>query len=368
MKVLFATPYKCVSGGISRWAENVVNYYNGLKTDVVLEVLPMNDTKERTAKDFVGNSTLSRVVRGLRTYSNAIRVLRCKLKAETYDILHIASSASISLAKDIVMIHIARRRGVKSILHFHFGRIPDLAKKQNWEWKMLLRAVKLSDKTIVIDKQSYDTLIDNGCHNVEYVPNPLAPAIGNIVSEVDVERKPNMLLFVGQCLPTKGVYELVDACREIPNVELWILGAITDSMSQELTARWNSTSKLHIVGNLPCEEVIKKMSECDVFVLPTYTEGFPNVILESMACGCAIVTTPVGAIPEMLGDEGGKSYGLMVEPRNVEQLKNAIEKMLSDKEFKAACRENAKQRVNERYNMSTVWQQMVGVWNKTIAR
>lgn len=363
MKVLFATPYKCVSGGISRWAENVINYYNGLKADVELEVLPMNDTKERSAEDFVGNSALSRVARGLRTYGNAIKVLRRKLKETKYDILHIASSASISLAKDIVMMHIARKRGVKSILHFHFGRIPELAKRGNWEWKMLLRAVKLSDKTIVIDKQSYDTLINRGCRNVEYVPNPLAPAIGEIVSKVDVERKPNMLLFVGQCLPTKGVYELVDACSAIPNVELWMLGAITDSMSQELTARWNSTSKLHIVGNLPFEEVIKKMCQCDVFVLPTYTEGFPNVILESMACGCAIVTTPVGAIPEMLGEEDGKSYGLMVEPRNAELLRVAIEKMLSDEEFKKTCRVNVQQRVNERYNMSSVWRQMVRVWS-----
>lgn len=49
-----------------------------------------------------------------------------------------------------------------------------------------------------------------------------------------------------------------------------------------------------------------------------------------MACGCAIVTTPVGAIPEMLEEEDGKHYGIMVEPRNVEQLKRAIERMLSD--------------------------------------
>ena len=362
MRILFATPYKCASGGISRWAENVINYYNGIKADVELDILPMNDTKVRSAEDFVGNSTVKRVARGLRTYGHAIKALRNKLKGTKYDILHIASSASISLLKDIVMIRIAHKRGVKSTLHFHFGRIPDLAKKQNWEWKMLLRAVKLSDETIVIDRQSYDTLVANGCRNVEYVPNPLAPAIGEIVSEVEVERKPNMLLFVGQCLPTKGVFELVDACRMIPNVELWMLGAVTDSMSQDLTARWNSSSKLHIVGNLPFEEVIKMMCQCDVFVLPTYTEGFPNVILESMACGCAIVTTPVGAIPEMLGEEDGKSYGLMVETRNVEQLRASIEKMLSDEEFKAACRENAQQRVNERYNMSSVWQQMVDIW------
>ena len=362
MRILFATPYKCISGGISRWAENIINYYNGLETDVELDVLPMNDTKERSAEDFVGNSTIRRVARGLRTYGYALRTLRRKLEGAKYDILHIASSASISLLKDIVMMRIAHKRGVKSVLHFHFGRIPELAKKQNWEWKMLLYAVKLSDKTVVIDRQSYETLMSKDCYNVEYVPNPLAPVIGDIISKMDVERKSNMLLFVGQCLPTKGVYELVDACGSISNIELWMLGAITDDMSQELTTRWNGSSKLYIAGNLSFEEVIRMMCKCDVFILPTYTEGFPNVILEGMACGCAIVTTPVGAIPEILGDEDGNPYGLMVEPRNVEQLRDAINKMLSDDVFKETCRKNAQQRVNERYNMNSVWQQMVRVW------
>ena len=362
MRILFATPYKGITGGISRWAENIINYYNAIKTDVELDVLPMNDTKECSAADFIGNSKTKRVARGLRTYGHAIKALRSKLKEAKYDVLHIASSASISLLKDIVMMRIARRHGVKSVLHFHFGRIPDLSKRANWEWKMLLRAVKLSDETIVIDRASYDTLIANGCTNVEYVPNPLASAIGAIVSGIEVAREPNMLLFVGQCLPTKGVCELVDACRTIPNVELWMLGAITDSMLQELTARWDSSLRLHIVGNLPFEEVIKMMCQCDVFILPTYTEGFPNVILESMACGCAIVTTPVGAIPEMLEEEDGKHYGIMVEPRNVEQLKDAIERMLSDADFKRECRANVQQRVNERYNIDSVWRQMVDIW------
>lgn len=364
MRILFATPYNCVSGGISRWASNIINYYNGLRTDVELDILPMNDTKERSAEDFVGNSALQRVARGLRTYGRAVKTLHNKLKTAKYDILHIASSASISLLKDIVMMRIARTRGVKSVLHFHFGRIPDLSKRGNWEWKMLLRAVRMSNRTIVIDRQSYDALIACGCSNVDYIPNPLSPAIGEIVSNVEVERKPNMLLFVGQCLPTKGVYELIEACSSIPNIELCILGAITHSMLQELTAMWNSSSTLNIVGNIPFEEVIKKMCQCDVFVLPTYTEGFPNVILESMACGCAIVTTPVGAIPEMLEEENGKHYGIMVEPRNVEQLKAGIEKMLSDADFKNECRANVQQRVNERYNIDSVWRQMVDIWIK----
>ena len=362
MRVLLATPFNCVSGGISRWASNIINYYNGLRTDVELDILPMNDTKVRAAEDFVGSSPIQRVARGLRTYGRAVKILHNKLECAKYDILHIASSASISLLKDIVMMQIARKRGVKSVLHFHFGRIPDLSKKCNWEWKILLRAVKMSNRTIVIDRQSYDVLIASGCSNIDYVPNPLSPVICEIVSSVEMERKPNMLLFVGQCLPTKGVYELVEACSSIPNIELCMLGAIADSVSQELTAMWNSSSTLNIVGNIPFEEVIKMMCQCDIFVLPTYTEGFPNVILESMACGCAIVTTPVGAIPEMLEEENGKHYGLMVEPRNVEQLKYSIEKMLSDIDYKNECRTNVQQRVNERYNIDSVWRQMVDVW------
>ena len=44
----------------------------------------------------------------------------------------------------------------------------------------------------------------------------------------------------------------------------------------------------------------KDYAQADLFVFPSYSEGFPNVILESMAAGCAIVTTNVGAIPQML--------------------------------------------------------------------
>ena len=147
-----------------------------------------------------------------------------------------------------------------------------------------------------------------------------------------------------------------------------MLGAILDSEKEALYKYSDHADWLNIRGETPYEEVIAEMCKCDVFVLPTYTEGFPNVILESMACGCAIVTTSVGAIPEMLEEEDGKHYGIMVEPRNVEQLKGAIERMLSDADFKNECRANVQQRVNERYNIDSVWRQMVDIWSETIAQ
>ena len=169
MRILFATPYKKQTGGITRWAEYIVNASMETDSCVKLDVLPMNPpTASIEVKGFC-----QRVSVGIKTYCAVLQELKKRLKKESYDLLHIASSASISLLKDILMIRLAKRRGVKTVLHFHFGRIPELATQRNWEWRLLYKAVRISDKTIVIDRPSYDTLIAAGCDNVEFLPNPL---------------------------------------------------------------------------------------------------------------------------------------------------------------------------------------------------
>lgn len=363
MNILFATPYKQGSGGIVQWAQHIMSHYATAKTGVNIDILAMNDPK---GEDPSLNKTLSYRVRyGIRTYSLAIKNLMDMLKKKKYDILHIASSASLSLIKDIIMMCIAKRNGIKVVLHFHFGRIPELARLNNWEWKLLKRAVKISSKTIVLDQQSHKALIDNGLPNVSIISNPLSPNVVHIINNnKTTKREDNLILFVGHCVKTKGVYELVEACKEIPNVKLILLGTITDNVKEDLINIAESKLNLNIEGQQPYEYVIKQMMACDIFVLPTYTEGFPNVIIESMACGCPIITTPVGAIPEMLNSDDMGDYGLMVEPKNVGQLKKAIEKMLYDKEFKQNCGANAKKRVFERYNIDIVWTQMVKVWQQ----
>ena len=363
-KILLCSPLDLSFGsGIARWANHIQDYYKEHRSPVVdMSVYPMDRSMylDETA------NVIKRAYLGIKDYYKIVRGICKKVINDNYDIVHIASSASISLVKDLFLLRKLHRYGVQTIIHFHFGRIPQLYMSQNWEWKLIRRVIKLATKVVVIDKLSYDTLLNAGFDNIFLLPNPLTPQINDvIVRDKDVSREKKDVLFVGHVYKTKGVYELVDACAQIPDIHLKIVGKYEDNVKSELLAissKKEQESWVEFTGNLSFEEVVKEMLSCGIFVLPTYTEGFPNVILESMACGCPIVTTNVGAIPEMLDVENGMQNGICVEPQQVEPLKNAILRMLEDKEYAQKCGENAQYRVNAMYSMPTVWNKLVDIW------
>ena len=361
LKVLFATPYKTgVGGGIAQWAENIMRHYKAQEAPGLhIEVLPMG----RVANVKI-TSLVKRAVTGVVEYAAIIRKERQILKSGQYDVLHLCTSASMSLLKDLVMIALAKRYHVRTVVHFHFGRTPQLRKAGNWEWKLLCRVVRKADMAVPIDQQSYDALTAAGFTNVEYLPNPVAQKVSDFVSQHSGEphRDERMVFFAGHCIKTKGIYELVQACSQLENIRLVLAGHIEEETTRELEELAHHEPWLVIKGEQAHEEILRLMLQCGVYVLPSYTEGFPNVILESMACSCAIVATTVGAIPEMIGDEAGKHYGLLVPPQDAESLATAIRRQLSDSDLRRECRSNACRRVNERYNMEAVWEKLMKIW------
>ena len=362
MKVLLAAPFN-EAGGIARWTGHILKYWEEYGRNDV-EIILLKEPKP-LFKGFNNKSVIRRVVSGIYTYClYCLYEYRFFRKYEC-DILHICTSASLGLYKDALMLSIAKRFHKKTIVHFRFGRIPDLFIQKNWEYRMLDKVIKKADLTVTIDKSSFKTLKSLGYERITNIPNPISPEVQKLVQDnTIIEREKRLVLFVGQCYKEKGIYELIDACRGIDNIVLRFVGSINDSTRIEMINRAEGMSDVEIIGNLPYDQVIQQMLSCTVFALPTYTEGFPNVILESMACGCPIVTTDVGAIPEMLDIENGFNYGLCVKPRNSEALRAAICKMLDDQDYARLCGENAKRRVKELYSMPIVWNELVSTWNK----
>lgn len=359
-RILLAAPASGSSGGICRWTKHIKTYYESLPDrPVCLEIYDL------ARSEFIPDdiSIIPRLKLALKDYGSILKGFKSALGRNQYDVVHITSSAGLGLIRDLLMLKMARKKGVKNIVHFRFGRIPQLFEQKNWEYRLLIKVVKRADKVIVLDKSSYESLQKNGCSNIELLPNPLSPSVMQTISKIGViEREPGLLLFIGHCIETKGVFELVQACKGISNIRLRLVGAIQNDIRGKLLEIANHEPWLEIMGEQPYEEVIRQMLTCDVFVLPTYTEGFPNVILEAMACGCPIVTTPVGAIPEMLEAEGENQFGILTPVKDVDSLNRSISSLLTNYQLKRDYGDNARKRVMERYSMDAIWTRMLDIW------
>lgn len=368
VKVLICSPKKN-TGGISMWTRYILDYFNTKGNDNI-------DVdwyyKDSTKDSLPNHSVIKRVFFGVMQYIPLVMGVKQQLKSQHYDILHISSSASLGLMRDLWMLKICKRLKVKSVVHLHFGRIPAIFQSKGWEYKLLHKVISHTTKVVVMDKASYNVLIENGYRNIELLPNPLSPTILSLIdANNNVSRVDKKVVFAGHVVITKGIIELIEACKQIASTtegfSLHILGHVREDMATviQTAAGENNENWLHVHGNQPIDVVIREMRSASVFALPTYTEGFPNVILESMACGCSIVTTPVGAIPEMLAIDSASPCGACIEVKNVVQLKDAIEKMLSNKDeaIKLGCA--ARQRVIKEYSIDVVGTQLANIW-KTI--
>lgn len=369
MKVLFCSPYMAspdvVKGGIQMWGKYIISYHDSLGMSDI-ELFPVSFDRKRFNSN--GDTPLlPRIYSGIKEVGAAYRNAAKQIKKIKPDVVHICSSASLSIVKDLMLINCAHRHGAKAVVHLHFGRVPELARKKNWEWTLLKIAVEKADVTIVMNKPTLDTLMAEGLNHIKYLPNPLSMEIIDSIKrhESIVDRNCRNLLYVGQVLRTKGVRELVSACAEIEDVKLRIVGQYEEDVQQELlemASQRDGGKWLHFVGPVEHNKVIEEFMQAGIFVFPSYTEGFPNVILEAMACECPIASSDVGAIPEML-DIAGTPCGICYKPKNKDEVKNAIEKLINSPELCKQFATNAKTRVFELYAMPKVWDQLSSIWH-----
>lgn len=112
-----------------------------------------------------------------------------------------------------------------------------------------------------------------------------------------------MLLWVGRLVPVKGLDVLLHAFRtlagQLPELRLYLVGEgpLRKALARTVAA-WNLTDRVSFVGPIPKPQLADWYRAADLFVLPSRSEGVPNVLRECVACGTPFVASRVGGIPE----------------------------------------------------------------------
>jgi len=174
-----------------------------------------------------------------------------------------------------------------------------------------------------------------------------------------------LAVFAGRLEPQKNVDNLLLAWKQVElnarpgeDARLLILGDGTQkSALVALAEQLDITNSVHFIGRV--DQVGNYLRAADLFVLPSRAEGLSNALLEAMACGLAVVATDIGGNNEIVSH---LKNGILVRPRDSEQLAAALLMVLSDTKLARRLGEEARKTIGEGYSLESVTKQYIELY------
>jgi len=283
-------------------------------------------------------------------------------------VAHIHTCSGLIYAFDGILLLLSRLRGVPAILHIHGGgfetflrELGSLRHGAAWLARRAARVVVLSEgwreRLVPLLPGAFMTVIPNT------VPIP-----HSVEAREGFRAGGARILFLGALCEPKGVFDLVEACRDLPeDVTLDMAGAESEqgfaARLETLIDEYGLGERITLLGPVLGDEKIRLFMEHDVFVLPSYVEGLPMSLLEAMAYGMAIVTTDVGAIPSAVKD--GKD-AIVIKPGDVPALIRALLELIDNASLCEALAANARRRCIAEYGEAIGTQRLTALYEDVL--
>lgn len=181
-----------------------------------------------------------------------------------------------------------------------------------------------------------------GVDPAAFAPRPFRP-----------EPVPFELLCVGRLVPAKGQHLLLGAVAALAGqgrqVRLCLVGDGPDRPGLEAAAAARGIAgQVVFAGAVDQDRIRRFYAEADVFVLASFAEGVPVVLMEAMAMEIPCVTTRITGIPELIRDG---IDGLLVPPSDTDALAAEIARLMDDSALRRQLGENGRRRIAEKYNL-----------------
>lgn len=166
--------------------------------------------------------------------------------------------------------------------------------------------------------------------------------------------------FVGRIVGDKGMNELAEAFarleKEFPSCRLLLVGDFEeklDPVSPETKRMFLENSRVTFAGWQ--QDIRPYLAASDIFVFPSYREGFPNVVLQAGAMSLSSIVTDINGSSEIIRDGVN---GVIIPPRDTEALWKAMRNMLTDEAARRKMAANARNLIGSRYDRMFLWQEL----------
>lgn len=242
--------------------------------------------------------------------------------------------------------------------HIHRGDIRCWVVKSLINRLILGVNLRLFNKVVVLSKKfEYDLLVFYPKTNSIVIPN--TSLLEGFISKSKTHYNSNNFICISNIIRTKGIGDLVSAFSEPPlkNFHLVVVGNIYDrDFYDELMAL--KSSNVEFITNTDRQTVAELLANSDSLILPSWNEGQPLVILEAMSIGIPIISTNVGDIPNMVGND----YPFLFEPHDINML---IDRVLAFSNFekKKELSEQLLYRYSSNYSKHVFTKNILGLFS-----
>ena len=288
-------------------------------------------------------------------------------QAKKYDVYHIHAASYGSTFRKRIYLKIIKKYKKKVILHIHGAEymvfFDKLSKKKK---RQVIDTLQVADMVIALSNE-WKNKFDNqfgltNCYVLENGINTekLAPAI------VDTKKNQTSFVTLGRLGKRKGTYDLVDAIeiarKKVPNIRCYLAGDGEIDKFCNIIVERGLQNNIEVVGWADFTKKLELLSKVSTVVLPSYNEGLPMSILEGMATGKAIISTTVGAIPEVVKEENG----ILIQPGDVQALADALVKCSTNLKMLEDMSQKNINKIYEQFSMKSMHLKLMSYYKQVI--
>ncbi|WP_420961623.1 glycosyltransferase family 4 protein [Brucella sp. IR073] len=284
------------------------------------------------------------------------------------DLVHINLASRGSTYRKIAIAAVARLLRIPYVIHLHGAEFRSF-------WNGSGTLVSRSIHTL-FDKAS--GIIVLGTPWQAYIAGKVPSAqerITIVPNAVEQPRLPHAgggesvhILFLGRIEERKGVPELVKALARMKTVPGWRATLAGDGAVEALRseiAALGLADRVTVPGWLKADDTARLLATGDILTLPSHAENLPISVIEAMASGLGIVTTPVGAIEDIVQD--GET-GLLVPPGDAEALAGALIRLVEDEALRRRLGAHAQAFQRQHLDIGPYADRICVIWREAAAR
>lgn len=245
-------------------------------------------------------------------------------------IAHIHFASRKSYARKRLIANWAKLLGYKVVMHCHGAEFAEFAREAGVD--NIGSALNKYSHVIVLSDYWEDYFKNTlHCSKVTIVPNIVVPLKPSDMPKCDSSH-PFTFLFLAAINDRKGIWDLLEACAKLHDADghgwrMIVAGAGDDKRLVETIDKLGLNDKVKFVGWISGEKKSEIFAETNALILPSYNEGLPLTIIESLSLARGVITTPVGGIAEVIHD--GET-GLMVTPGDIDAIAKAMQQYIDN--------------------------------------